>query len=257
MSALKVPTSYLIAGIGNKTMPYTRHSAGLLMVEALAKSFDLNLKPVGRLNCLCAQTTVRILRGTPEEQDMKFIFANSQAFMNLSGPPIAEALRYYFGKGDAHSLILIHDSIEYPSMAIKPKQSGSAKGHNGVESVKKALGSGDFWRIRLGVGEYDRNMKKREMADFVLADLTGAERRYWGQPGRGLDKVWEAVEGIVEKNQKVMQKAVQEQKHQQDQAKRVVTQQKAYDEFMARERQEAGIDDDNVRNDHGLPLPKH
>ncbi|KZT51168.1 peptidyl-tRNA hydrolase [Calocera cornea HHB12733] len=202
MSAAKaLPSAYLIAGIGNRTMPYTRHSAGLLMVNALAQSFGLNLKPVRGLNCICAETTTRILAGTKHEQSMRFIFANSEAFMNLSGRPVLLASQHYLGQArDPRSLIVVHDSIDLPPLTIKPKQGGSTNGHNGIESVKSALGTPDFWRIRLGVGEYDRSSGKKEMVNFVLGDLTGQERRFFGQPGPGVDEVWKAIEGIVEQN---------------------------------------------------------
>ena len=90
------------------------------------------------------------------------------------------------------SLIVLHDSIEHKPTALSLKFGGSANGHNGIRSLITALGTKDFFRLRLGIGKPESNV-----ADYVLARLPNFERQFWAPDGAGLEFVWEQIQRIA------------------------------------------------------------
>jgi peptidyl-tRNA hydrolase, PTH1 family len=86
--------------------------------------------------------------------------------MNESGPAIASLVRKHRLDGD--HLIVVHDEIDLPFLALRVKFGGSTAGHNGVRSVASAMRTPDFFRVRLGVG---RPTGRKSAADWVLEDL--------------------------------------------------------------------------------------
>lgn len=111
--------------------------------------------------------------------------------MNISGLPLSLVFR----KMNAHaptSLVVLHDSIEHKPTALSLKFGGSANGHNGVRSLITALGTKDFFRLRLGVGKPESNV-----ADYVLDRLPNFERQFWAPNSPGLELVWEQIERIA------------------------------------------------------------
>jgi peptidyl-tRNA hydrolase, PTH1 family len=77
-------------------------------------------------------------------------------------------------------------------MTLSPKFGGSANGHNGIRSTISALGSEDFFRLRLGIGRPESGS-----ADYVLSRLPNFERQFWGTDGQGLDLVWGQIQKIA------------------------------------------------------------
>ena len=107
--------------------------------------------------------------------------------MNLSGAPVSMALRKT--SCAPSSLIVLHDSLEHKPTVLSPKFGGSANGHNGIRSLISALGTKDFFRLRLGIGR-----SESDIADFVLSRLPNFERQFWAPDGAGLDLVWEQIQ---------------------------------------------------------------
>lgn len=91
--------------------------------------------------------------------------------------------------------IILHDSIDQNPCSVSPRFGGSARGHNGVQSVISALGTSDFYRIRLGIG-YPPN--GTPLAQYVLGKLSREEVDYWSPGGEGVEKVWGAIVRIVQ-----------------------------------------------------------
>jgi len=119
--------------------------------------------------------------------------------MNISGPSVKqtyEKLLYHTQTFHPRNrrLIIIHDSIDQAPLKISPRFGGSARGHNGVRSVISALGTQDFYRIRIGIGAPPRGV----LEQFVLGRLSQEELEYWQPGGEGIEKVWEAVIKIIE-----------------------------------------------------------
>src|SRR3990170_3912794 len=99
------------------------------------------------------------------------VLAKPNTFMNVSGGPVAALLRFY--KLDPSRLIVVHDELDIPFDTVKLKQGGGHGGHNGLRDIAKAVDSGDFTRVRVGIG---RPPGRQDAADFVLKDFSGTER---------------------------------------------------------------------------------
>ena len=97
--------------------------------------------------------------------------AKPMTFMNLSGGPLASVRAFY--KLPPDRIVVIHDELDLPFGSIRLKRGGGDNGHNGLRSVTAALGSRDYYRVRLGVG---RPTGRMDPADFVLHDFSAAER---------------------------------------------------------------------------------
>ncbi len=91
--------------------------------------------------------------------------------MNESGGPIASIAAFY--KIPLGRIIAVHDELDLPFGTVRVKQDGGDGGHNGVRSLRQALGSGEFLRVRIGIG---RPPGHQDPADFVLSDFRAAER---------------------------------------------------------------------------------
>ena len=92
--------------------------------------------------------------------------------MNASGGPVA-ALRNFY-KIPTERIIVIHDELDLPFGTVRLKLGGGDNGHNGLRSVTAALGSREYYRIRIGIG---RPPGRMDPADFVLRDFSAAERK--------------------------------------------------------------------------------
>ena len=106
----------------------------------------------------------------------------SEALMNISGPPVAKAVR---NTGvDAASLVGIHDSLEHKPAAVSPSFGTSHRGTNGVRSIIDSLGTKDFHRIRIGIGR-----GSGDVADYVLGRLSSFEKQQYGPDTEVLDAI--------------------------------------------------------------------
>lgn len=146
---------YLIAGLGNPTREYekTRHNVGFEAIDILADK---------------AGTTVterkhKALYGKGFLGGQKVILAKPQTYMNLSGESIREIADFY--KIEPENIIILCDDINLPEGRLRIRLKGSAGGHNGLKNIISHLGTQEFPRIRIGVGEKPRGM---DLADYVL-----------------------------------------------------------------------------------------
>jgi PTH1 family peptidyl-tRNA hydrolase len=97
------------------------------------------------------------------------VLVKSRAYMNDSGAPVRAVVDFT----KAQHLVVIHDEIDLPLGGLRVKSGGGDNGHNGLRSIRKALGTGDFYRVRVGVG---RPTGRQDPADYVLSDFRAAER---------------------------------------------------------------------------------
>jgi peptidyl-tRNA hydrolase, PTH1 family len=154
---------WLIVGLGNPGSQYARnrHNAGFGVADVLAERAGARFKR----DRSRAQLATGRLTGT------SVILAKPMTFMNESGRPVA-ALRAFY-KLPADRIVVIHDELDIPFGDIRLKLGGGDNGHNGLRSVTAALGSRDYYRIRVGIG---RPPGRMDPADFVLRDFRAAER---------------------------------------------------------------------------------
>ncbi len=99
------------------------------------------------------------------------IVIKPQTYMNLSGRSVQEAASFF--RVSVEDILVVHDDIELESSKVKFQKGGSLGGHNGLRSIKQALSSDNFWRIRLGLGRPSR----QEVSSYVLSGFSEEEKK--------------------------------------------------------------------------------
>ncbi len=157
---------YLIAGLGNVGEEYegTRHNAGFMVVEALAKMVGTPDKPVKWTLERKAYRTEFRLKGRT------VVMIKPTTYMNLSG----EAIRYWLQaeKVPQENLLVVVDDIALPVGTLRMKKQGSGGGHNGLGNIEQVLGSSNYCRLRVGVGN---NFSRGRQIDYVLGAFDSDE----------------------------------------------------------------------------------
>lgn len=149
---------WLIVGLGNPGAKYasTRHNAGVMVIEEFASRQvpTPNFSAHKRSNANVAELTIN---GT------KVILATPRTYMNVSGGPV-KALADFFKVSPDH-IIVAHDVLELDPGQVTLKQGGGDKGHNGLKSITKSLGTKDYYRLSCGIG---RPPGRMDPAAYVL-----------------------------------------------------------------------------------------
>jgi PTH1 family peptidyl-tRNA hydrolase len=156
---------WLVVGLGNPGPDYagTRHNVGVLVVEELASRERAKLATHKRARALVAEERI---------QGHRAVLARPTSYMNESGGPVKGLLDFY--KVPLEHLVVIHDELDIPFAALRLKLGGGDNGHNGLRSVRTSLGSGDYYRVRVGIG---RPPGRQDPADFVLKPWSSTERK--------------------------------------------------------------------------------
>ncbi len=150
----------LIVGLGNPGPEYetTRHNAGFWLVDNLANSLPgTRLQRETRFQ---AQVAKSALAGH------ELWLLEPQTFMNRSGLSVGTLARFY--KIAADEILVVHDELDLSPGVAKMKKGGSAGGHNGLKDITAALGTQDYWRLRLGIGHPRTQASQQAVADYVL-----------------------------------------------------------------------------------------
>ncbi len=92
--------------------------------------------------------------------------------MNEVGGPVKATAQFY--KIEPSRIIAIHDELDIDFDTMRVKLGGGDNGHNGLKSMRSSLGTGDFYRLRVGIG---RPPGRQDVADFVLSNYSSAERK--------------------------------------------------------------------------------
>jgi peptidyl-tRNA hydrolase, PTH1 family len=140
----------LIVGLGNPGDKYThtRHNAGFWWIDQIAPSqMNLDAKFYGHATKL--SSGVWLLK--------------PNTFMNLSGKAVAAICNFY--KIASEHVLIVHDELDLPAGSAKLKKGGGHGGHNGLKDIEAALGTKDFWRLRLGI---DHPGDRNEVVNYVL-----------------------------------------------------------------------------------------
>jgi len=157
------PISFIVAGLGNPGKEYekTRHNAGFLSIDYIA----------GRLGVSINRAKFHALVGEGEIAGKRVLFMKPETYMNNSGVAIAEAATFY--KIPAQNVIVLHDEISFDPGLFRIRRKGSAGGHNGLKSIIAHLGSQDFPRVKIGVGQ--KPTPEYDLADWVLGKMPAAD----------------------------------------------------------------------------------
>ena len=176
---------FIIAGLGNPTREYegTRHNAGFMVMDALADKLGTDISEKK------AQGPLRPRR----HWRRKGHSLKPQTYMNSSGESIRAAADYY--KVDPEDILVVYDDISLAPGQLRIRAKGSAGGHNGIKSIIAHLGTQEFPRVKVGVGEKPPRM---DLADYVLGHFSAEEKKIMEQAVKeAADAVCEIVsEGI-------------------------------------------------------------
>ncbi|MBE0502653.1 MAG: aminoacyl-tRNA hydrolase [Desulfuromonadales bacterium] len=153
----------LIVGLGNPGSKYegTRHNIGFMVARRLAEQLGVALKRQGHQG----------IYGVGRIEGIETMILLPQTFMNVSGASVSSAYKSLgVPPGD---LIVIHDDIDLPFSRLRLRVGGGHGGHNGIRNIATTLGTGDFCRLKIGIGR----PQSGEVADYVLGNFDATERR--------------------------------------------------------------------------------
>ena len=153
------PISFIVVGLGNPGDKYTttRHNAGFMAMDAVAQKYGARIDRA-RFKALC---------GECEIAGSRVLLMKPQTFMNLSGEAVGEALRFY--KIEPKNVIILSDDTTLDCGRLRVRRKGSAGGHNGLKSINEHLGTEEYPRIKIGVGQ--KPHPDYDLADWVLGSL--------------------------------------------------------------------------------------
>ncbi len=151
-----------IIGLGNPTAQYvgTRHNIGFDAITRLADDHRISVTEK-KHKALCGKG---IIGGE------KVILLKPQTYMNLSGESVRDVLDFY--KAGPEDIIVCYDDVSLAPGQLRVREKGSAGGHNGIKNIIAHLGTEQFARVRIGVGEKPAGW---DLADYVLGRFPAEE----------------------------------------------------------------------------------
>jgi PTH1 family peptidyl-tRNA hydrolase len=164
-------TGWVIVGLGNPGPAYaaTRHNIGYLVLEELASRMSGRWR---RHRSGRADVVQGRLGAAGGHESAVVTLVRPRSFMNESGGAVQSVVAYLSVPHDR--LAVVHDELDLDFGTLRVKYGGGDNGHNGLRSVRRSLGTGDWFRVRLGVG---RPSGRHDPADHVLSAFSSAERR--------------------------------------------------------------------------------
>ena len=179
----KPTAGWMLVGLGNPGLKYerTRHNVGFRAIDLLCSQ------------CCCRADRLRLkaLTGFCELGGQKVLLVKPMTYMNLSGQAVRPLADYY--KIPPEHILVIFDDVSLPVGKLRVRPDGSAGGHNGAKSLIAELGTQDFPRIRIGVGE--KPHPDYDLADWVLSSFSAQEEK---QLAPVLERAVEAAAAVIE-----------------------------------------------------------
>ena len=159
---------YIIVGLGNPGREYagTRHNVGFDMIDRLAAQENIGV----------LEKKHKAVIGKGVVSGQKCILAKPQTFMNLSGESIRAAADFY--KVEPENVLVVYDDISLEPGQLRIRAKGSAGGHNGMKNIIAHLGTQEFPRVKVGIGEKPKGM---DLADYVLSCFSKGEQELMDQ----------------------------------------------------------------------------
>jgi peptidyl-tRNA hydrolase, PTH1 family len=154
----------LIVGLGNPGERYarTRHNAGYWWVDAVAERKSASWRREAKFFGWVAEV---------EEGGRRFVLLRPATYMNESGRSVSSYVRFF--RIEPACMLVVHDELDLPPGAVKLKRGGGTGGHNGLTDIADALGTKDFWRLRIGIGHPGH---RDLVSDYVLDKARRAEQ---------------------------------------------------------------------------------
>lgn len=153
----------LLIGIGNpgEEYHYTRHNVGFLTVEAFVNHFHQKFERNSKLKSLVANFFI---------EESRIIVIKPLTFVNLSGEAVLSVMNYY--KISRENILVISDDVNLSLGSVRLKVQGSSGGHNGLKNIIEKLGSSDYPRLRIGIG----NVDAERLSQYVLSEFSIDEK---------------------------------------------------------------------------------
>ena len=160
---------WLVVGLGNPGPTYAghRHNVGFMVVDELARRGGARFAPAKGIRAETADVRV----GPPGVDQQRLVLAKSRTYMNETGGPVAGLLSYY--KIEPAALVVVHDELDIDPTQLRVKLGGGDNGHNGLKSIRRSISTGDYYRVRIGVG---RPPGRQDPADFLLSNFPSSAR---------------------------------------------------------------------------------
>ena len=178
---------WLVVGLGNPGPTYAghRHNVGYLVDDVLAERMGSPFRAhkSGRAEVVEGRL------GPVGPDTPRVVLARARSYMNESGGAVSTLAKFY--KVPPERVIAVHDELDIPFGALRIKLGGGDNGHNGLRSMRSSLGTGDFYRVRVGIG---RPPGRQDPADFVLSNYSATERK---ELDINLVEAADAVESLV------------------------------------------------------------
>lgn len=166
--------TWLVVGLGNPGPAYTatRHNVGFMVADELARRARASWSAPRQMRADVVETRLSAGGfGVPGLEAHKVVLARPRTFMNESGQAVAKLTAFH--RIDAAHVVAVHDELDLDAGRLRLKFGGGDNGHNGLKSLRRHLGTGDFHRVRLGIG---RPPGRQEPADYVLAPVPASLR---------------------------------------------------------------------------------
>jgi peptidyl-tRNA hydrolase, PTH1 family len=162
-------SSWLVVGLGNPGPAFAsqRHNVGYRVAEELARRVGVRFSAKRGMRAEVAEGRI----GPPGDDGSRLVVAKSRTFMNETGAAVSRLLSYY--KLQPDQMIVVHDELDIDPGQLRVKFGGGDNGHNGLRSIRQSLGTGDFFRVRIGVG---RPSGRQDPADFLLSNFPASAR---------------------------------------------------------------------------------
>ena len=172
----------IIVGLGNPGTAYkgTRHNVGFETIDKLSYDFNIKLKSDRRFRAHVGEGRI---------SNQRVLLVKPQTYMNLSGQAVKAVLSFY--KLPPTEIIVVYDDVSLPVGDIRVREKGSAGGQKGMVDIIAKLGTSEFPRVRIGVGEKPDNW---DLSDYVLSRFPKAE---WKAMIQGITKAGDAVEFML------------------------------------------------------------
>jgi PTH1 family peptidyl-tRNA hydrolase len=177
----------LVVGLGNPGAEHagSRHNIGFDVAEELSRRWDLP-RAKKKFGGLIAEGRVR--PGGP-----RVAVLLPQTYMNASGDSAGPARGSL--KAPLDRVVVLHDEIDLPFGEVQSRLGGGLAGHNGLKSLKRGLGSAEFWRVRAGVGRPD-STDPEVVSAYVLGRFREPRAEVEALVGRTADEAERLVEQL-------------------------------------------------------------
>ena len=182
---------WIVAGLGNPGPAYAghRHNVGYLVADELVRRLGAPFKTHRASRSEVAEGRLASHQQSPGQPGPRIVVVRPRCYMNEIGGPIKAVLSFF--KVGPERLVAVHDELDIPFDTMRVKFAGGDNGHNGLRSIRASLGTGDFYRVRVGTG---RPPGRQDPADFLLSNYSATERK---ELPFQVDRAADAVESLL------------------------------------------------------------